>query len=86
MSTTTLLLDQLTHDAKKPESEVMALAIEAGLRQLWREHVLGRYLRGEIERRQAIEAAGIDWVQMAERQRRAMTEDVQWGLAKSSNP
>ena len=64
----------------------MALATEAGLRQLWREHLLGRYLRGELNRLQAIEAVGIDWVEMAERQHRAMAEDIQWGLDKTSSP
>jgi hypothetical protein len=29
---------------------------------LWREHLLGRYLRGEIERSVVIETVGIDWV------------------------
>jgi len=83
---TGLLLEQLVRDTQKPEAEVMALAIEAGARQLWREHILGRYLRGEIDRQQAIETVGIDWVDMAERQHRAMTEDIRWGLDKISSP
>jgi len=83
---TGLLLEQLVRDTQKPEAEVMALAIEAGARQLWREHILGRYLRGEIDRQQAIETVGIDWVDMAERQHRAMTEDIRWGQDKISSP
>ena len=83
MSGTALLLDQLTRDTQRSETEVLALAMEAGLRQLWREHVLGRFLRGEIDRRQTIEEAGLDWVEMAERQHRAMVEDVEWGLNKT---
>jgi hypothetical protein len=55
-----------------------AIPFEAGLRQLWREHVLGQYLQGEISREQAIERAGIDWVDLAERQYAAMTEDLAW--------
>ena len=54
------------------------MAFEAGLRQLWRERVLGQYLRGEISREHAIESAGIDWVELAEQQYDAMSEDVAW--------
>jgi hypothetical protein len=81
---TVSVLEQLVRDTKKPEAEVIALATEAGLRQLWREHLLGRYLRGELSRQEAIEAVGIDWVDMAERQHRAVAEDIQWGLEKTS--
>ena len=81
---TASVLEQLVRDTQKPEAEVIALATEAGLRQLWREHLLGRYLRGELDRQQAIEAVGIDWVDMAERQHRAVAEDIQWGLEKTS--
>jgi len=58
----------------------MNLAYEAGLRQLWREHILGRYLRAEVSRDQAILRVGIDWVELAERQHAAMTEDLTWAL------
>ncbi|HYX23927.1 MAG TPA: hypothetical protein VFC23_07220 [Thermoanaerobaculia bacterium] len=78
MATALTYLERLALEFKKPETEVMAMAFEAGLRQLWREHVLGQYLRGEISRDQAIERAGIDWVDLAERQYAAMTEDLAW--------
>jgi hypothetical protein len=73
-------LETLVRESQKPEAEVIALALQAGLRQLWRERILGRYLRGEISREEAIEAAGIDWVEMAERQNTATMEDVVWAL------
>ena len=85
MSAAASLLEDLIRDTQKPEAEVVALATEAGLRQLWREHLLGRYLRGKLNRQQAIEAVGIDWVDMAERQHLAMAEDMQWGLDKTSS-
>jgi len=59
-------------------SGFLAMAVEAGLRQLWRERILGQYLRGEIPREQAIERAGIDWVELAEHQYAAMSEDLAW--------
>jgi hypothetical protein len=80
MATTSTYLESLTREFNKPESEVIGMAFEAGLRQLWREHILGRYLRGEIPREQAIESVGIDLVDLAERQHAAMTEDVAWAM------
>ena len=73
-------LEALAREYQKPETEVMTMAFEAGLRQLWREHVLGQYVRGEIPGEQAVESAGIDWVELAERQKQAMTEDLAWAM------
>jgi len=60
MATPLTYLETLVRETQKPGSEVIALAFQAGLRQLWRERILGRYLRGEIPRAEAIKAAGID--------------------------
>ncbi len=79
-------LEQLVRDTQRPEAEVIALAMEAGVRQLWREHLLGQYLRGEIDRQEAIKSVGIDWVEMAERQHCALAEDLQWGLNRTASP
>lgn len=73
-------LTALTKQTHKSESEVMALALEAGLRELWRDHLLGQYLRGEMSRSEAIQAIGIDWVELAERQQKAVAQDLAWGL------
>ena len=75
-------IETLVRETNKPEAEVLTLAFQTGLRQLWRENILGRYLRGEISRDEAIEAVGIDWVEMAERQHQAMMEDLAWALRK----
>ncbi len=75
-------LEKLTRETEKPEAEVMTLAIQSGLRQLWREHILGQFLRGKMGRAEAIEAVGIDWVELAERQHTAMLEDLTWALAE----
>lgn len=75
-------LESLIRETNKPEAEVMTMAFQAGLRQLWRERVLGRYLRGEINRDEAVKAVGIDWVEMAERQREAVLEDLAWALTE----
>jgi hypothetical protein len=70
MESTLDYLEKLTTESKKSETEILALAFQTGLRQLWREHVLGRYLKQEISR-----------AELAERQHQAMLEDTVWGLA-----
>jgi hypothetical protein len=80
MSTVIEHLATLARETHKTEAEVMTLAFETGLRQLWRERLLGRYLRGEITRDEVITAVGIDWVELAERQHQAMMEDLAWAM------
>ena len=86
MSTVSTYLDRLVRGTRKTEAEVMALAIEAGLRQLWREQVLGQYLRGDLTRAQAVESVGADWVDLAERQHRAAQEDLEWARPQAPPP
>lgn len=78
MENTVEYLEALIRETRKPESEVMTKVFQIGLRQLWREHILGRYLRHEISRDEAVESVGIDWVNLAERQKDAMLEDMAW--------
>jgi hypothetical protein len=73
-------LHLLTTALKKPEAEILTQVFQVGLRQLWREYMLGQYLLHEISRTEAIDAVGIDWVELAERQHQAAMEDVAWGL------
>lgn len=80
MESTLTYLQHLTAETHKPEAEVLTMAFQTGLRQLWREHILGRFLRHEISRQTAIEAVGIDLVELAERQQQAMLEDLTWAL------
>jgi hypothetical protein len=75
-------LGELARELRRPEPEVRTMALEVGLRQLRREHLLGRYLRGELPRERAIEEVGIDWVELAERQRTAMQEDLAWAMSE----
>ena len=73
-------LETLVHQTHKSEAEVLTLAFQTGLRQLWWEHILGRYLRREISREETVDAAGLLWVELAERQHAAMLEDLAWVL------
>ena len=82
MSSVMTYLETLVRQTHKSEAEVLTLAFQTGLRQLWREHILGRYLRGEISRDEAIDAAGLPWVDLVERQHEAMLEDLRWALGE----
>lgn len=77
---TSEILEELVRETRKSKEEILALAVQVGLRQLQRDRVLGAFLRGEISRTDAIEAVGIDWVELAERQHEAVKEDLSWAL------
>lgn len=70
----------MPQEIQKSESKVIALAAPAGPHQPWRDDVLGRYLRRDITRQEAIDALGVDWVVLAERQQQAVQEDMEWAL------
>ena len=53
--------------------------------QLWRERILGQYLRGEISREDAVQAVGIDGVDLAECQHKAMLKDLSWAMGHSAH-
>ncbi len=82
MENTLTVIENLTRETHKPESEVISMAFQTGIKQLWREHLLGQFLRGDIPRNEAIESVGIDWVELAERQHKATMEDLSWALKK----
>ena len=87
MASITPYLESLVRETHKSESEVVALAIEAGLRrQLLREQVLAQYLHGQISREQAAQTVGADWVELAEKQQRAAKEDMEWATTPQSLP
>ncbi|WP_295440919.1 hypothetical protein [uncultured Thiodictyon sp.] len=80
MQTAAHYLNKLAQATHRPEDELMAAAFRVGLCQLWREFTLEGYLRGEISRTQAIAEAGIDSVELADRQRQAVQEDLEWAM------
>ena len=80
MANTMTYLETLLKETQKPEDEIMAQAFQAGVRQLWRERILAQFLKQEISRDEAIDAVGIDWVEIAERQHEVMKEDLAWAM------
>lgn len=63
-----------------PESEVFERALERGLKELWEDLVLTRYLDGELDQEEAIERVGRAKVKRAERELEIVEEDIKWGL------
>lgn len=63
-----------------PESVVIAEAIKVGIGKLWKESVLDRYLTGKVSRKRAVELIGLPLVKLAEKQKKAIIEDINWGL------
>lgn len=53
MAETVTYLEKLIREMHKPEAEIVARALQAGLKQLWREQVLGRYRLGGAVRTSA---------------------------------
>jgi hypothetical protein len=86
MPDTAQYLESLVRDTSRSEAEVLAEAVRTGLREMWREQILGRYLRGEISRDAAVQEVGIDLVSLAERQMQAMQEDLEWARPGKSQP
>lgn len=63
---------------QKPE-EIIAEAVEIGLWKMRVDTVLSRYLNKKISRRKAIQLVGLDPVNLAEHQDRAVQNDISWG-------
>lgn len=80
MMSVTDYLSSLVQMTDQKEEYILAQALEIGLRQLWREEVLARYLRGELSREEAIDLVGDDWVELADEQTNAVLEDLRWAL------
>lgn len=80
MKDTLKRLEQLSAETGLSDDQIIAKALQSGIRQLWRERTLAAYLSDEISREEAIDQVGIDWVELAERQRDAMEDDLAWAL------
>ena len=73
----------MTHDELK-DAALRRQDVRAAYEALAPEfaQMLGHCLSGQISREEAIEEIGIDWVDLAERQQRAVLEDMEWALTQ----
>jgi hypothetical protein len=73
-------LDYLVQVTGRAEADIVAQAIECGLTEIYRRQVAEAYLAGDLERPQALAALGQEAVEDLDYARRAVEDDVQWGL------
>jgi hypothetical protein len=70
----------LARERGEEAETIIARAVKLGIEKLKQETILERYLKGEISQEDAIKAVGLELVKLAERQRKALLEDIEWGL------
>ncbi|OIP02513.1 MAG: hypothetical protein AUJ96_16155 [Armatimonadetes bacterium CG2_30_66_41] len=81
--TTQTLRDQLAYlvrATERPESLIVADAVETGLAQLCRKQLADSYLAGGLRREEAVAELGPEAVEDLDYARRAVEQDVAWGL------
>jgi hypothetical protein len=77
------VLKDLALFAEEREEEVetvIARAVKLGIEKIKQELILARYLNEELSREDVVKAVGLELVKLAERQRVALLEDIEWGL------
>lgn len=73
-------IEALAKARKEEVTTLLARALEIGLDRIKQETILEQYLKGQIKREKAIKLVGLDMVKLAEKQRKAVQEDIKWGL------
>lgn len=73
-------IDDLSHEKGLSESEIIEEALEYGLNEMWRRSVLSKYLKGELDREEAVELIGLEQIKRAEKEVEVVKEDIEWGL------
>ena len=72
-------VEELAHERGVPESRILEEALEYGVKEIWVQTELSKYLEGEMERSEAIELAGLEKVKQAEKEVETVEEDIEWG-------
>ncbi len=75
-------INSLSHEKNLSESQIIEEALEYGLNEMWKKYILSKYLKGDIEKEEAVKLVGLDKVKRAEREIKAVKEDIEWGLSK----
>jgi len=73
-------LDYLVRATGRGEAEIVALAVEEGLSELYRKQVAEAYLAGNLEREKTVHELGKDAVEELDYARRSIDADIEWGL------
>lgn len=73
-------LDYLVQTTGRAEAEIVAEAVLEGLTELYRRQIADAYIAGKLDRSQAIIELGEDTLEDLDYARRAVEQDVKWGL------
>lgn len=73
-------LDYLVQATGQAESEIVALAVERGVDELYRREIAEAYLSGVLDRPKAVAELGNEAVEDLDYARQAVDGDVEWGL------
>ena len=74
-------LKYLTKYLEKDEETVLSIAVKKGLDQLYTETIAKLYIEKKLDRAEAIEILGIEAVEDLDYQKKALKEDIEWGLS-----
>lgn len=73
-------LEVLVRATGRPEAEIVAEAVEEGLTELYRRHMVEAYVAGKIDHGKAVTELGKEAVDELDYAREAIANDVEWGL------
>jgi len=73
-------IEDIVKSSNKKESDIIAKALNIGIKKLWIESVLDNYLSGKISKKKAVQLVGSNLVNLAEKQKKAIIEDIKWGF------
>ena len=76
-------IEDIAKARNEPESKIIEEAMKIGVTALWKESVLDKFLTGKMSKKKAISIVGKHLVSMAEKQKKAVLEDIKWGLANA---
>lgn len=75
-------LEYLAKTRNENIPEIIARAITIGIDRLWKESILEKYLKNQIDRTEAVKLVGHDMVKIAEKQKEFTIKDVRWGMLR----
>lgn len=73
-------LETLAKERKEDVTTIIARAVRIGIEKIRQETVLEKYLKKMVTREEAIKLVGLEAVTLAERQMKAVQEDIEWGI------
>lgn len=76
-------IEDIAEARNEPKSKVIEEAMKIGVTTLWKESILDKYLTGKISKKKAVSMLGKRLVLTAEKQKKAVLDDIKWGLSNA---